>query len=232
MHIPCFLRIFPMKKIIIPHLILLSILCTALSAADKTDKSKYIYATTEDGRLIKVYPDGKWESETKKISAVEIDESKLEKFQIPEGAVSIKKSENYKYSIYYKPEDWKILNYQINELSDTTMVSTNHECYAIVIAERTSVSLETLKEAVLINAKKASSDIQTIKSEYRIVNGKKMLFLVLFGTVMDAPIKYYYYLYSGVDGAFQVIAFATGINFVNNEKKIEEILNGFAVNTN
>ena len=97
----------------------------------------------------------------------------------------------------------------------------------MAINEAIKVPLESLADLALTNAQDAASDAQIIKQEYRVVNGKKVMFMQINGTAQNIKFSYLGYYYSDDSGTSQFVVF-TGQNLVNKYKEeILNLLNGF-----
>src|SRR5262249_43809904 len=104
------------------------------------------------------------------------------------------------------------------------------EVVALVVAERGSVPLVTLKKGVLDNARKAGKDVQVLEEEKRTVNGTEELYLRVNATVRGLPLAYLYYLYSGEAGTVQLVTFTRQqLLFDAFRRDMEALLNGFEV---
>lgn len=86
--------------------------------------------------------------------------------------------------------------------------------------------LETLKNVAIENAKQIAPDIKVIEQEYRMVNGIKILYLRLDGTMDGMKISYSGYLYSDSSGTVQFITF-TSQNLVEEYQDFsQQLING------
>jgi hypothetical protein len=103
------------------------------------------------------------------------------------------------------------------------------DIYALVVAERISIPLETLRMAVINNLRKQDKEAKITEEKKRTVNGSDVLFLTVEAKVRGIPLTYMYYLYSGKAGAIQIIT-ATGQNlFKESRAEMEAFMNGFEV---
>ncbi len=71
-----------------------------------------------------------------------------------------------------------------------------------------------LSRVALQNAKKSDSDAKITQQEYRIVNGNKVIYQELEGTIQGIHFKYLGYYYSDKSGSTQYIVY-TGANLVS-----------------
>ena len=116
--------------------------------------------------------------------------------------------------------------------TDRTKMTFQHadgDGYALVIRERLQMSLDALKEIALNNAMQAAPDAKIVFEEPRVVNGTKVLCLVIEGTTSGIAFTYYGYYYSGKSGIVQIVTY-TGQNLFEEYKPdFEDFLNGFEV---
>jgi len=68
-----------------------------------------------------------------------------------------------------------------------------------------------------------------LKKEYRIVNGNKVIYMEMIGTIQSVKFKYLGYYYSNSSGSTQYLA-NTSTNLVDKYKTdINNFLNGFSI---
>lgn len=72
-----------------------------------------------------------------------------------------------------------------------------------------------LIQLALENAKAVAPDAKITKQEYRIVNGNKVIYLEIDGTIQGINFKYLGYYYSNISGSTQYITY-TGASLVDN----------------
>ena len=99
----------------------------------------------------------------------------------------------------------------------------------MAITEEIEVPLEILPDIALSNAQEAEgagADIKILKREYRTVNGKKVLYMEMGGTMGGIKFTYLGYYYSDTYGTTQFIVF-TAANLVDKYRsEIDRLLNG------
>jgi len=129
------------------------------------------------------------------------------------------------FGVWVDPKKWA----QESSEEDPIKISFNHktgDAYAMVISERIALTMETLKNAAVANAKKAMPDVKIISEERRVVKGKEMVCLKLAGTLQNTPFIYYGYYYAGPEGTLQVVT-ATASNIFDEFKQdFDDFLNG------
>jgi hypothetical protein len=99
----------------------------------------------------------------------------------------------------------------------------------MILNEQIEIPLESLKELALDNARSVAPDIQVMKEEYRMVNGKKVLLLQMTGTIQKIKFTYYSYYYSDSKGTTQYISYSSDKLMKEKLKEIETLLNGLVV---
>ncbi|HWQ03652.1 MAG TPA: YbjN domain-containing protein [Candidatus Nitrosotenuis sp.] len=101
--------------------------------------------------------------------------------------------------------------------------------YALIIAENLTMSLDSMPQIALDNAKQEDPNARITYREKRFVNGVEVWVLKLDATVRQIPITYMGYYYSGKQGTVQVLTY-TGKNlFAEMEAEMLAFLNGFRV---
>jgi hypothetical protein len=89
--------------------------------------------------------------------------------------------------------------------------------------------LENLKKLAIKNAKNAAPDLRVVKEEYRIVNGVKVLFMQMNGTIQGIQFSYYGYYYSFKGGSIQFLTY-TAQNLLDEFRpSFESLLNGLVI---
>jgi len=199
-------------------MILMAIFSTGIYA------QKTIHATTEDGRKVLLKSDGTWvfQPETKGVS--------LSTSSVPPGADSEVTGRHGFYKIAYEKASWK-LEPKPDPPSEFFFEQKEGDVYAMVIAERLEIPLETLKEVALENARSVGEDVTVMLDEKRVVNGVEILAMQFSGVIQGIPFVYYGYYWTGPEGSLQVLTF-TGKNlFREYEAVMKEFLDGLTIQT-
>lgn len=182
-----------------------------------------IRATTEDGRKVLLYPDNTW----KLAAAPAQPTSGSSSFTKPASATKVVDIHAGTTRLSYDPARWTP-----EASTDRTRMMFQHvdgDGYALVIRERLQMSLDALKEVALSNAMQAAPDARIVFEESRVVNGTKLLCLIIEGTTSGVAFTYYGYYYSGKPGIVQLVTY-TGQNLFEEYKPdFENFLNGFEV---
>jgi len=192
--------------------------------------SQSIKATTEDGRQVLLNNDGSW------VYIEDQDPAPPKKKQFkqyfkPKSALVLLKGQRMTYGLWYDSSKWVVDQVVDNASAEYELSHVHGDRYVVIIPERIKIPLDTLKIAAIANAKKVAPDIEVLQEETRIVNGLKILCLIMNATIQDIPVSYVNYYYSGKDGAVQLMAY-TGQNLFEEYKQdLFDLLNGFEVYT-
>lgn len=187
-----------------------------------------IYGTTDDGRRVKLNEDGTWQILKTREEANEDDTTSVVKstFNKPTSATKQRLSGIIKSGIYYDPQKWEIDPNPSSEAAEFGFKHLKGDGYAMVITERIPIPLKGLKNIVLENARGIAKDARITEQEYLLVNGIKILHLVIKGSYSGIGFVYDGYYYSDKDGTIQLITY-TGETLYNEYKKdFHDLLNG------
>ena len=129
------------------------------------------------------------------------------------------------------PKNWKFKkNENGHDAAEYTFRMRDSDLYAMAINEQVEIGIEDLANIAFTNAKNAAPDVRVVKKEYRVVNGHKVIYMEMLGTIQSVKFKYLGYYYSNETGSTQFLAY-TGANLVDKyQKDIDVLLNGFSVN--
>lgn len=205
-----------MKKIIFTALILLSMQMA----------NAQINAITDSGDEVLLYDDGTWEYlNDSMVTVSEIPENSKE-FMTDKKSTFLVKSKKLNIGIWINPKTWNFSKGSDKDAYEFLFQKKSDDLYAMLIAEKMQIPIETLKEIAISNAKDAAPDIKVVKEEYRIVNGKRVFMMQMAGTIQGIRFTYFGYYYSNINGTIQLLAY-TGENlFSEYQAEIELFLNG------
>lgn len=188
-------------------------------------------AITDEGDVVILNDDGTWKYEDGKASGdieLLINPDIFEKHN---KSNFVLKSTKTNSSFAINPKKWKFKkNENGHESAEYTFELKGGDLYGMVISEQVEIGVEELASIAFDNAKGAAPDIKVVKKEYRVVNGNKVIYMEMVGTIQSAKFKYLGYYYSNSSGSTQYLAY-TGANLVDKYKTdINIFLNGFSVN--
>jgi hypothetical protein len=183
-------------------------------------------AITDTGEIVILNSDGTWEYSDNFNKANNIIETNKKKFQKPSNSAFLLKSVINKSAFWINTEKWSFKRGKISEAAEYTFKLKGEDLYGTAITERMVMPIESFVDVALSNAQDEAPDAKIIDQEYRIVNGKKVLYLEITGTMNNIKFTYFGYYYSDVSGVTQFIAY-TGNSLINRYKsEINDFLNG------
>lgn len=205
-----------MNRLIIPVMLVLSII--SVKAQQR--------AVTETGDAVILYEDGTWQYE---------DEKMIEKEEIPENPKSFEKAEsatfqlkskNINVGFYLDPKKWSFTKDVDNKDAEYELTLKGEDLYGMIITEKIEIPVETLKSIAYENAKTIAPDIKIEEEEYRNVNGIKVLFMKMNGTMQGIKFSYYGYYYSNTSGSLQFVTYTSQNLMDQYLEASEDLLNG------
>lgn len=189
-------------------------------------------ALTDNGREVLLFENGTWKysddnSNTNSILTDSLTTNK-NKFIKTSQATFLVKSTNFNVGVFMNPSKWTFAPHKDNEKAPEYRFNLKSgEGYAMMVTEKTQISLENMRQIALLNAQKASVDVKETSAEYRIVNNKKILCLKFQGTIKGIKFVYFGYYYSSPNGTVQLLSYTSQQYFDSIQKELENFLNGF-----
>ncbi|QEL13410.1 hypothetical protein [Limnoglobus roseus] len=206
--------------------IVLAVACVLGVLGSRDARAEDLRAKTADGKEVILKADGTWAyaSEAKREPA-----KKKGEYTKDAKAALAYTGKRGTFSLSLPPNTWKKMDKVDNEAAEAGFLHKDGDIYALVIAERIDVPLETLKRAVLQNIRTHDEDAKIVLEEKRTVNGKEILCLTFEATVTDIPVTYYGYYYSGDEGSIQILTYTGRKLFKEYKPDMEAFLNGFEI---
>ena len=207
-----------MKKIII------TVLFFFLAYSSQGQMTK---AVTENGEEVFLYPDGTWiykNDSTGTNSEIAINPTGFTKSS---SSAFLLKSTKANVGVWINPKDWSFEKSTDNEDAEYAFQRKGEDLYGMMITERTQIPIESLMKIAIENARDVAPDVTVIKTEYRTVNGLKVLMMQMNGSIQGVKFAYYGYYYSNANGTVQLLTYTSQNLFTEYMKKMEELLNGF-----
>ncbi len=188
---------------------LLLIIALTISVISKSQ----IKALTETGKEVLLLENGTWKYST----ADSTDDNNTpdsiainnKQFHKSPNATFLVKSNVFNIGVYIDPGKWAFSTHKDNEKNPEYRFSfKNDDGYAMIITEKTPISLDNMMEIALQNARKAAVDARIVHAEYRNVNEKRILCLQINGTIRGIKFTYFGYYYSNDNGTTQLICYS------------------------
>jgi len=187
-------------------------------------------AVTEEGDVVILNDDGTWEYEDGNASDYVELAVNPDTFSKNEKSNFTLKSTKTSATFSINPKKWEFKkNKGDHDSAEYTFKLKGNDLYGMAISEQLEIEIEELTKIAFENAKGAAPDAKVVKKEYRIVNGHKVIYMEIVGTIQSIKFKYLGYYYSDSSGSTQYLAY-TGINLENKYKEeINNFLNGFSL---
>jgi len=180
-------------------------------------------AITESGQKVIIMPDGTWHLE----SPVTILDAAIKHFNRPITSTTKAQINHGKSLIYYSSKLWICKG--VEEGGRLSFGHRNGDGTVMSITERIEVPMDTLREQVIANAKKAAPDLKIVSEEPQIINGKNFLVMEFKATIKGIPFQYLGYYYTGNAGSIQVFAYTAQNLFEEYRKDFTNFLNGVVI---
>ena len=204
-----------MKKVLVTILVLLA----ATSYASQK-------AITDKGEEVILHDDGTWEYSDKEKKPTKTIETSKEKFEKPKSSSFLLKSTKNNSAYWINTDKWSFEKATGNPAAEYQFKLKGKDLYAMAITEGIEVSLESLADLALTNARNAAPDAKIRTQEYRVVNGNKVIYMEISGTIQGIKFTYLGYYYSDASGSTQLTTY-TASNLVDKYKsEINDFLNG------
>jgi hypothetical protein len=186
-----------------------------------------INAITSSGDEVMLHENGTWEY-ARDVEIEEKQEIKLnpKKFSRNKKSNFLVKSKKVNIGVYIDSKIWSFEKAAHHDSAELQFKKREDDLYGMLITEKLSIPLETLRGIALENGKSAAPDLKVVKEEYRKVNGIKVLMMQMEGTIQGLKFTYYGYYYSNENGTIQLLLY-TGTNLVDDYlEEIALLLNG------
>lgn len=186
-------------------------------------------AVTQSGEIVFLYDDNTWKYENDSLNKkFEIELNPTPFAKSAEATFQLKSKKN-QFSYWLNPKKWEVKSKLTHDAAEFQLEWKGGDIYVMILNEQIEIPLESLKELALDNARSVAPDIQVMKEEYRMVNGKKVLLLQMTGTIQKIKFTYYSYYYSDSKGTTQYISYSSDKLMKEKLKEIETLLNGLVV---
>jgi hypothetical protein len=184
-----------------------------------------IYGTTDEGRRIQLNEDGTWKYLEQDTSLRVIPTNPTPFLKSSSAIAQIKSAEN-SIVINYNPVKWKVSRNKNNDDSEFEFSHVKGNAYAMVITEKVEIPLESLLNIAFETLVANAPDSKIDKSEFRTVNGVKMLHAEMSGTLQGIKFVYYSYYYSDEAGTSQIVCYTAKNLLKDYRSDFDEFLNG------
>ncbi|GHB70123.1 hypothetical protein GCM10008107_19350 [Psychrosphaera saromensis] len=184
-------------------------------------------AITDNGDVVILKSNGTWTYESE-IEEVKLTENSQNFIKEPDSTFKLKSSTNNS-AFWLNPKKWSFKKNNDSAAIEYNLYSKGSDLYGMIITESIEIKLEELVNIAFSTAQSAAPNMKVIKKEYRNVNGLKVIYMEMQGTVKSMEITYFGYYYSDAESATQYLAY-TGSKLVEKHKiDIAKFLNGIDV---
>jgi len=179
-------------------------------------------AITDTGEEVILNDNGTWSLSSELIKIKKTIKINRKKFTKPKTSSFLLKSVKNDSAFWINTNKWKFKKATGNSDAEYELQLKGKDLYGMVIAEGIQVEREALINLAISNARNAAPDVKVIEKEYRTVNGKKIIYMKMQGTIQSIKFTYLGYYYSDKTGSTQLLTY-TASNLV--EKYKPEIFN-------
>lgn len=186
-------------------------------------------AITDTGEEVILNDDGTWTFVNNENAINTKIITNTMEFRRPESSNFLLKSTNNNSAFWIDTNKWIFKKATTNDSAEYEFRLKDYDLYGMAITEAVYIPVESLVDIALTNAKSAAPDFSIVKKEYRHVNGHKVIFMEMKGTLQGMDITYYGYYYSDKSGSTQFVTY-TGTNLIGKYlPEITSMLNGLVV---
>lgn len=188
-------------------------------------------ATTKDGKIVILNDDGTWVYQTEATSSkTQFNDSLLTKYSRPTASKTLLKSERTDHAIWYNETKWTISDTKPTEVSEYLLKLKGQDGYCITVVEKIEIPIENFSGLVIKNMKmRGAENVNVEKEEYRMVNGRRVLFMQFTVTMNGMSFTYAGYYFSNESGTSQVLCYTAKNLFSQYKQDFMNMLNGFVV---
>jgi len=183
-------------------------------------------AVTDTGEKVILNSDGTWVYADKAPKAAQKIETNKKKFEKPGDATFLVKSTRNNSAYWINSDKWTFKKAQENAAAEYQFHLKGKDLFGMAITEEIEMPMESLADAALSNARNAASDAKIVMQEYRIVNGKKVIYMQMNCTIKGINFIYNGYYYSNSSGSTQLVAYTAANTAAKYMPEINDFLNG------
>jgi hypothetical protein len=192
-------------------------------------------AITEDGQGVVLYSNGTWAFKLEPILPQIKKNKKVKILPTPTpvknkkvNPKSILKGKHNAYKIVYDNTLWK----KTSSANDDAEIQLEHKAgngFAMVIFDRSPISLEDLKKQVLTTMRSVASKVEIISEEKKRIKGHQIMLLKINSTIEDTPFSYFNYYASGKWGTIQFVTYTASALMADYEADFTTLLDGLVI---
>lgn len=190
-------------------------------------------ALTDDGKEVVLFDDGTWKfvNDSDSLSLITIKTNPTN-FEKSKDATFLIKSKKFDIGLYFNPKKWEISAKTNSPFTEYLLRRTENEnsLVGIMVTEKIAIpTLKSLKDVILAGLQSRVDYFRLKESEYRTVNGLKVLYLHYIANTKGLDFEYGSYYYLDEIGYCGIVSFSMQKDFENNFPKMQEFLNGITL---
>lgn len=189
-----------------------------------------IKALTEDGKEVVLFDNKTWrftnETDEKQQNSIITNDNPFSK---SEDATFLLRSSKIDAGIYINPKKWKTSSVKLGSLEYSFEFKKSQNSATMAGLSTDNVPIQTLKnlrDLVLANIQKSVDYFKLINSEYRTVNGNKVIFAEYAANRQGIDFHYVANFYLNENGFCNAIAFTYEKDFEKNKAELLSFING------
>ncbi|GAB0155794.1 hypothetical protein CHRYSEOSP005_10560 [Chryseobacterium sp. Alg-005] len=189
-----------------------------------------IKALTEDGKEVVLLDNKTWkyvnESDEKTLETISNNEQPFEKSK---DATFLIKSKRIDAGLYYNPKKWKPtkVSFSSPTLEQVFTHSSSPNLFALFVSESAPIqTLKNLKDLIISGIQKNADYFRLKESEYRTVNGLKMLHIKYSANTKGIDFEYIGNYYLTSDGYCGVTVYTFANKYGEYKNEIENFASG------
>lgn len=190
-------------------------------------------ALTDEGKEVILFDNGTWkfvnESDSKTLETISNNPTIFEKHK---DASFLFKSKKINVGLYINPKKWNVSTQNVSQNVEYffTETDSSNSLYGFLMSEKIQIAtLKNLKDIILESVQKRVDYFRLKESEYRTVNGLKVLYLRYAANIKGIDFEYAGNYYINDSGYCGIVGFCSQKDFEENFPKISEFLNGISL---
>lgn len=185
-------------------------------------------ALTEDGKEIVLFENKTWrfvnESDEKAMDEIVTNNTIFTKSP---SATFLLRSQKLDSGIYFNPKQWKTVKADISPIAEYTFQNMDNQSYGLFVSEKAPIqTLKNLKELIISGVQKRANFFRLISSEYRTLNGLKVLFLEYSANFQGMDFHYLANYHLTEEGYTGIFSYTFENLFLNAKTNLQNLANG------
>lgn len=185
-------------------------------------------AITDTGKEVLLKDNGTWEYINNLEAPPEILTNKTPFHKSPNSKFLLKSTKTNS-AYWINTAKWTFNKPVHNTAAEYEFQLKSKDLWAMSISENLPIPIKNLSDIAYENSKAAAPNSKILKREYRIVNGNKVVYMEMKGTIQGIDFMYFGYYFSNKTGSTQFLTYTAADLVYKYKTEIDEFLNGFVV---